>query len=143
MCFSRKFSFHGDRVIPIHLLLERRDRSVDDNVHVSDVLTSDSAKRSRRWSHSHTGPIYVCNWYRLGNSSDDVLDIIHAELSQASRDSVGAIIKGDLSLHRRMRLRFPSVGTPAGTRMGDSCDESDLQQLVREATRSDNLLDFV
>lgn len=67
---------------------------------------------------------------------------LRTELQKIVLENIGTIILGDLNIHHIRWLRYSNDNTPQGENMHQISHDFDLQQLVREPTRGDYLLDL-
>ena len=68
---------------------------------------------------------------------------MHKEWEALSCDVLGTIIVGDMNVHHKKWLWKSSRNSAEGEALQKFCSESGMQQLVREATREQYLLDLV
>ena len=59
-----------------------------------------------------------------------------------NQEALGSALVGDLNVHHSRWLRYSSRNSVEGEALRDICDEIGLQQLVKELTRGENLLDL-
>jgi hypothetical protein len=63
-------------------------------------------------------------------------------LSELQAQAVGIVISGDLNIHHARWLRYSNANTPVGVQLKQICDDAGMQQIVREPTRNQYLLDL-
>ena len=68
---------------------------------------------------------------------------MQTELQRLRGQCVGILVVGDLNVHQRKWLRFSSNDTPEGSLLYNITVEEGLQQVVKEPTRNEYLLDLV
>ena len=64
------------------------------------------------------------------------------ELSELRPDVLGFIIMGDMNVHQQRWLIHSHSNTFEGSLLKEVCDDHALQQLIREPTREEYLLDL-
>ena len=113
----------------------------------SRVVLLESAKEDERlWLTMHTdkGPYLLCVWYRPPKPGDcKGIERFREELEQHEALGLGVLVVGDLNVHNLAWLKHSARNSPEGRALQDLCEEVGLQQLVREPTRGEYLLDLV
>ena len=87
--------------------------------------------------------ILVGNWYRPGASVHDGFAKLYEEVAIYYQEVSGVLLGGDLNVHHKKWLRFSNDNTAIGTDLKTLCDFYGLNQLVREPTRQEYLLDLI
>ena len=137
-----------------YMTVSRKDRSDDPNR--GGVLTlarkdfnklvfvehSKAAERSWHFLHLDTDILLLGNWYRSPSSTDDGFEDLHEELSKLMPEVTGTILTGDFNIHHAPWLRFSNGKSTVGANLKAVFDTVGLQQLVREPTRNEYLLDL-
>ena len=144
--------------LPGYRLVLRRDR--DDGregggvaVFASDAIANNvvhiesSPSSERVWHivHGIQGCFLLGVWYRPPEPGEVAsIRSLDDDLTRLGGDCLFTIIVGDMNVHNREWLRFSSGGiSREGRELHDTACTHGLEQLVREPTRGDNLLDFV
>ena len=113
----------------------------------SNVTLLDKSEDSERvWVvvHSEQGPVLVGAWYRPPEQGEVATVHSFREEWKAHRgEAIGAIVVGDINIHHRKWLRWSGRNSAEGQTLQDYCRELGVQQVVREPTRGENLLDLV
>ena len=76
-------------------------------------------------------------------SGTESISSLEEELQLYRPGAVGTAIIGDVNVHSKRWLKFSFGETPEGTMLHDVCLTAGLKQMVKEATREENLLDLV
>jgi hypothetical protein len=144
-----------------YIMISRRDRGEGDDdrkcggvavfamhEHAERMTEIEKSKTSERvWIvvHSDMGPFLIGNWYRPPVHGPEVSSIasLREEWNALSQDVVGTIIGGDMNIHHRRWLKRSARNSAEGEELHRFCLDSGTQQLVREATRGEYLLDLV
>jgi hypothetical protein len=110
------------------------------------TLLKDSIISERLWILVHTdlGPYLIGAWYRPPVQGEvDSIKELREEWAELSLDAVGTVIIGDLNVHHKKWLRRSARNSVEGETLHQFCLDHGLQQLVKEATREQYLLDLV
>ena len=110
------------------------------------VLLESAEEDERLWLTMHTdkGPYLLCVWYRPPKPGDcKGIERFREELEQHEALGLGVLVVGDLNVHNLAWLKHSARNSPEGRALQDLCEEVGLQQLVREPTRGEYLLDLV
>ena len=137
--------------LPGYSVIARRDRSAHENrggvlslcrselfAYVVHVHTSVVAERMWHLFVSPIGALCMCNWYRPGSSSDDVVLSFKDEYGEHGSDYIGSIIAGDLNFHSIRWLRHSSHNARIADIMQQICAEFSLIDYVRQPTRGNH-----
>ena len=141
--------------VPGYTVCSRRDRHEGSNR--GGVLTlrrndfnglvhiANTADEERSWHFLKTGieTFLLGNWYRPGASDFDGFATLYSEVGEYFTQVNGIVLMGDLNIHHQRWLRYSRENTRIGGEMKAFCDFHGLQQLVREPTRNEYLLDLV
>ena len=112
--------------IPGYSLVARRDRdglgggvavfAIDSIADFcSLLLVSPSAERVWILTHTESGPILICCWYRRPCHGElNSIDSLGVEWHSLAGDAVGTVIIGDMNVHHTHWLRFSSHVSPEG-----------------------------
>ena len=108
------------------------------------VFIGDSTTEERLWHFLHADPevLLVGNWYRPGATIHDGYAALQEEIAEHSSDATGMILAGDLNIHHAKWLRHSNGNSVQGADLRALCDNLGLQQIVREPTRQQYLLDL-
>ena len=110
------------------------------------TLLHESKSSERLWAivHSDLGPYLVCAWYRPPEPGEtDSIATLAKEYEELSPGMLGTIITGDMKVHQKRWLWKSSRNSGEGEALHKFCLGKGLQQLVREATREQYMLDLV
>ena len=110
------------------------------------VMLEESAIAERLWVIVHTnhGPFMVAVWYRPPSPGEVAsVQSLSEDLARLRAGVVGTVVCGDMNVHHRAWLRNSSGNTREGEALQKVCPENALQQIVREPTRGEYLLDLV
>ena len=66
----------------------------------------------------------------------------HSRMHKLSAQAVRTILVGDMNVHHMRWLRYSSKNSTEGNALRSFCQDFGFQQLVREPTRGDHLLDL-
>ena len=110
---------------------------------VAHVGDSEVAERSWHILHAHDGPFLIGLWYRPPRSELDHITTLAAEMNKFLPMCVGCILIGDMNVWHKRWLRHSPSTSPEGRCLHDICADFGLQQVVRQPTRGENLLDLV
>jgi len=141
--------------IPNYNVVSRRDRKRTANrggilalqrqdfnglVHIKDC-----AAEERSWHFLRLGfdTILLANWYRPGATVHDGFANLYTELAEYWYEISGVFVAGDLNIHHRKWLRYSNDDTTVGADLKTLCEYHGMNQLVREPTRNEYLLDLV
>jgi len=141
--------------IPNYNVVSRRDRKKTANrggiltlqrhdfnglVHIKDCELEE-----RSWHFLRLGfdTILVANWYRPGATVHDGFVNLYAEMAEYWYEISGVVIAGDLNIHHKKWLRHSNGDTTVGADLKTLCEFHGMNQLVREPTRKEYLLDLV
>ena len=135
-------------------VISRRDRSMNENrggiltLSRSDynklVHIEDSLEEERSWHYLHVEPeiLLLGNWYRPGATEHDGFACLQAELAKHTQEATGIILTGDFNIHHARWLRHSNGNSIQGADLKIVSENFGLQQLVREPTRNEYLLDL-
>jgi hypothetical protein len=110
------------------------------------TLVHKSASSERIWViiHSDLGPYLIGAWYRPPVQGETAtINSLREEWLELSRGVMGTIIVGDMNIHHKKWLWRSSRNSAEGDELLRFCTDAGLQQLVREPTRDQYLLDLV
>jgi hypothetical protein len=147
----------GDVTIEGYTIVGRRDRSdgrkcggvavyVQSRLAECVTLLQKSITHERLWIlvHSDLGPLLIACWYRPPDPGEvESIKTLHKEWSELSVEAMGTIIAGDMNVHHTKWLRRSARNSPEGEELQTFCVDEGMQQLVREATRENYLLDLI
>ena len=86
--------------------------------------------------------ILLGNWYRPGATEHDGYTALQEEMHKFLPEITGIILTGDLNIHHARWLRYSNGNSTQGADLKVLCDNFGLQQLTREPTRQQYLLDL-
>ena len=86
--------------------------------------------------------LLIGNWYRPGATVHDGHAALQAEVAKLAEYVTGMILAGDCNIHLARWLRYSNDNSTQGADLKIVCDNLGLQQLVRELTRQQYLLDL-
>ena len=92
--------------------------------------------------HADPEVLLVGIWYRPGATIHDGYAALQEEIAEHSSDATGMILAGDLNIHHAKWLRHSNGNSVQGADLRALCDNLGLQQIVREPTRQQYLLDL-
>jgi len=108
------------------------------------VHTSDVAERMWFVLHTDVGPVLLCAIYRPPSRGNiEVISTLFSELPALRADVVGTIVIGDFNCHNARWLKYSNGMSTEGTALERFSMDHGLQQIVREPTRGNYLLDLV
>lgn len=110
------------------------------------TLLHKSKSSERLWAivHSDLGPYLVCAWYRPPEpGGTDSIATLAKEYEELSPGMLGTIIFGGMDVHQKRWLWKSSRNSGESEALHKFCLGKGLQQLVREATREQYMLDLV
>ena len=108
------------------------------------IEKSTSAERLWMLMHTDLGPFLLGLWYRPPVPGETAtIDSLWEEWGRHSPHALGTIMLGDLNIHHKKWLRHSSENTPEGYALRDFCDTVGLQQMVKQPTRGEYLLDLL
>ena len=111
---------------------------------VTLVKVSDTAERIWCLVHSDHGPVSLCAWYRPPMPGEVAsIRSFEDEWEEQCATVVGTIAIGDMNVHAKQWLRWSAGESREGTALFRSCQKLCAQQVVREPTREQYLLDLV
>ena len=119
---------------------------VQSQMAASVTLMQDSDTHERLWIlvHSDLGPFLIASWYRPPEPGEvKSISTLREEWSELSREAIGTIITGDMNVHHRKWLRRSARNSVEGDELQTFCVDVGMQQLVKDTTREDYLLDLV
>ena len=123
------------------IALFARDDFAENVVHIGD---SPSDERSWHIVHCDFGPVMLCLWYRPPKQGEiQTIRRFEQEFLHYSRDTVAAVVVGDLNVHNPEWLRHSSRSSVEGTELASVCCSLGLTQHVKDPTRGPYLLDLV
>ncbi len=118
-----------------------KDSFAENVVHVGD---SPIDERSWHIVHCDRGPVLLCLWYRPPcRKETDSIRRFEQELQIHSRDTVAAIVIGDMNVHNVEWLGHSNGPSDEGTELELVCCSNGLKQHVKHPTRGPYLLDLV
>ena len=109
------------------------------------TLLTHSVEAERSWYivHADVGPILLCNWYRPPGSGEiNSIESFEAEMIIYREQCIGMIMVGDINVHHIPWLTFSHSTTPEGIALESICSRHGLDQIVKEPTRGEYLLDL-
>ena len=137
-----------------YIVVSKRDRSDGPNRggiltlarsdfnNVAFIKNSDSEERSWHFLHMDAETILIGNWYRPGATEHDAYEKLQNEMTNLLPDATGIILSGDLNIHQARWLRFSNGNSIQGADLKALCDTFGMQQLTKEPTREQYLLDL-
>ena len=106
------------------------------------LYNSTQAERSWHLLHLDVGTLAIANWYRPPSSALEHIASLQEELSGLKHEVIGFILLGDMNIHHQRWLFRSNANTLEGSTLKEICDDFALQEIVRQPTRGEYLLDL-
>ena len=119
---------------------------IQDGYEATAAHLEDSETAELCWAlaHLNTGPHLVGCWYRPPAPGEvESIQCFEREFHRLSKDTVAAVVVGDMNVHNPGWLCFSRRDTPEGKELQRAAANCQLVQKVKQPTRKKYLLDLV